>query len=96
MTSQKVLHHTTNALSNVHVSDITTADATEAIFGTMTFFQFDKILAGSCVVVACAVVFIHLLSHANRLSNPSEQVKYILLYFSLVDLRKLTIGRVGL
>ncbi|KAL6904752.1 organic solute transporter Ostalpha domain-containing protein [Trichoderma evansii] len=50
-------------------------NATEAIFGTTIFFQFDKILAGSCVVVACIVIFIHLLSHANRLSNPSEQVK---------------------
>ncbi|KAL7919637.1 organic solute transporter Ostalpha domain-containing protein [Trichoderma austrokoningii] len=50
-------------------------NATEAIFGTITFFQFDKILAGSCVVVACAIIFIHLLSHTNRLSNPSEQVK---------------------
>ncbi|KAH8129881.1 hypothetical protein FP744_10006883 [Trichoderma asperellum] len=50
-------------------------DATEAIFGTMTFFQFDRILAGSCVAVACAIIFIHLSIHANRLSNPSEQVK---------------------
>lgn len=65
------------------ITDITTTDATEAIFGTMTFFQFDRILAGSCVAVACAVIFIHLSSHANRLSNPSEQVKYVFLYFAL-------------
>ncbi|KAK1255080.1 hypothetical protein MKX08_009075 [Trichoderma sp. CBMAI-0020] len=50
-------------------------NATEAIFGTITFFQFDKILSGSCVAVACIVIFVHLFIHANRLSNPSEQVK---------------------
>ncbi|KAL7928272.1 organic solute transporter Ostalpha domain-containing protein [Trichoderma chlorosporum] len=50
-------------------------NATEAIFGTVTFFKLDKILSGSCVVVACIIIFIHLFSHANRLSNPSEQVK---------------------
>lgn len=62
------------------------ADATEAVFGSITFFQFDKILSGSCVAVACIVIFIHLFSHANRLSNPSEQVKYILLFSCLVGL----------
>lgn len=70
----------------MYVTNITIPDATEAIFGTTTFFQFDKILAGSCMAVACIVIFIHLFSHANRLSNPSEQVKYILLLFRIIGL----------
>jgi hypothetical protein len=67
----------------MYVTNITIVDATEAIFGTITFFQFDRILSGSCVAVACIVIFIHLFSHANRLSNPSEQVKYVLLFSCL-------------
>lgn len=68
----------------MQVTNITTLDATEAIFGTTTFFQFNRILAGSSMAVACIVIFMHLFSHANRLSNPSEQVKYILLLFYLI------------
>ena len=51
-------------------------DAANPLFGTTSFYEFNKILAGACMGFACLVILLHLANHAMHLSDPSKQVKY--------------------
>lgn len=51
-------------------------DATNPIFGSIDFYDFDRILAGACTGFVVFVILLHLLNHATHLSEPREQVKY--------------------
>jgi len=70
-------HHHSSLNSGNHTcpTHSLTEHAEENVFGSMSFFTFDKILGGACAALASLVVLIHMAHHANRLSNPSEQVK---------------------
>ncbi|KFY28375.1 hypothetical protein V491_00498 [Pseudogymnoascus sp. VKM F-3775] len=51
-------------------------NATNPIFGSIDFYDFDRILAGACTGFVVFVILLHLLNHATHLSEPREQVKY--------------------
>jgi hypothetical protein len=52
-------------------------DATENAVGSMTFFEFNKIVAGACAAFAFIVMVGFMAMHANYLSKPNEQMKYV-------------------
>lgn len=41
----------------------------------MTFYQFNKILAGACAIFALVVMLFIMSMHATHLSKPNEQLK---------------------
>ncbi len=50
-------------------------DATQNLFGDMTFYQFNKILSGACAAFAVVVMLAFMLMHATHFSKPNEQLK---------------------
>ena len=68
-------HDLSESTSPTLFTPLLTTDAKNNIFGTYTFYDFNKILAGACTGVACLVVLFHLFNHATHLSVPREQMK---------------------
>ncbi|KAK1763080.1 organic solute transporter Ostalpha-domain-containing protein, partial [Phialemonium atrogriseum] len=50
-------------------------NASSPLYGDTSFYDFNKILSGSCATFACGIMLVHIIRHANHLSNPGEQVK---------------------
>lgn len=59
-------------------------DASEPIFGNMTFYHFNLIFSGACAAFSSIVVFALMVVHATHLSRPNEQIKLA----SALSLRK--------
>lgn len=53
------------------------AEAPSPLYGSTSFYEFNKILSGSCMAFSILVVAFHLIRHATHFSNPSEQAKYV-------------------
>ncbi|KAH6886164.1 organic solute transporter Ostalpha-domain-containing protein [Thelonectria olida] len=52
-------------------------DATKPLFGSTSFFEFNKILAGSCAAFTCLVILAFVLMHITHYSKPNEQSKIL-------------------
>ncbi|KAJ5899346.1 hypothetical protein N7495_004090 [Penicillium taxi] len=77
------IHNFGLAARRIHVNSNATCDmpthlyedATEPFVGKLSFYHFNMILSGSCTAVTFVAVFALMSLHANRLSNPNEQLK---------------------
>lgn len=58
-------------------------DAKKPFFGDTSFFQFNKILSGSCAAFTCLVILAFAVMHMTHYSKPNEQSKYV--YFNWAD-----------
>ena len=56
---------------------LTIVDASKPIFGNTSFYQFNKILSGSCAAFASLAVITLMVMHATHLSKPNEQIKLV-------------------
>ncbi|KUL90064.1 hypothetical protein ZTR_02843 [Talaromyces verruculosus] len=70
-----ILHSDSNANHTCPVPSPLTENASEPIFGTTSFYQFNKILSGSCAAFSCLAIFALMIMHATHLSKPHEQIK---------------------
>ena len=50
-------------------------DATQNLFGNMSFYEFNKILSGSCTAFTVLAMLVFILLHATHFSKPNEQFK---------------------
>ena len=51
------------------------ADATEPAVGSLTFYEFNRILSGSCAALVCLIILPLMFMHATHLSKSNEQLK---------------------
>lgn len=57
--------------------ELTICAADQAFIGSLSFYHFNMILSGACTACTCLLIFSLMAEHARRLSNPSEQIKYV-------------------
>ncbi|KAJ0313273.1 hypothetical protein COL516b_000205 [Colletotrichum fioriniae] len=52
-------------------------DASQPLFGTMSFYTFNMILSGSFAAASCLIIFTLMILHATHLSKSNEQIKSV-------------------
>ncbi|KAK1721209.1 organic solute transporter Ostalpha-domain-containing protein [Colletotrichum acutatum] len=52
-------------------------DASQPLFGTMSFYTFNMILSGSFAAASCLIIFTLMILHATHLSKSNEQIKIL-------------------
>lgn len=56
---------------------IPTQDASQPLFGTISFYTFNMILSGSFAAASCLIIFTLMILHATHLSKSNEQIKIL-------------------
>lgn len=56
---------------------IPTQDASQPLFGTISFYTFNMILSGSFAAASCLIIFTLMILHATHLSKSNEQIKSV-------------------
>ncbi|KAJ0329558.1 hypothetical protein COL5a_004121 [Colletotrichum fioriniae] len=52
-------------------------DASQPLFGTISFYTFNMILSGSFAAASCLIIFTLMILHATHLSKSNEQIKSV-------------------
>ncbi|KAK1709502.1 organic solute transporter Ostalpha-domain-containing protein [Colletotrichum lupini] len=52
-------------------------DASQPLFGTMSFYTFNMILSGSFAAASCLIIFTLMILHATHFSKSNEQIKIL-------------------